>query len=81
MCPLPFPPPSLPVHVLEAALLGTGVATQQHHNTATLGRDEPQQGSDLLTASPDQVVDSETVEGGGRGRGVEGEGWGGREGE
>ena len=32
-----------PVHVLEAALLGTGYTTEQHNDRVGLGWDEPQQ--------------------------------------
>ena len=106
----PSPSPFPPVHVLQTALLGAGVAAQQQHDGVTLGRNEAQQEHvpvptvvalqyglpqrtvfvecDLLTASPDQVVNYVTVEGrggggkrrrrrerreGGRGRGREGE--------
>ena len=97
--PSPSPSPSPPVHVLQAALLGAGMAAQQHHDGVTLGRNEAQQKHvpvptvvalqyglpqrtifvecDLLTASPNQVVDYVTVEGRGGEEEEEEEGGGG----
>ena len=41
--PSPSPFPSPPVHVLQTALLGAGMAAQQHHDGVTLGQNEAKQ--------------------------------------